>query len=93
VLYRRIFGRSRPVTVEFLGVWVSLTPCSSRSVYLPESKTNGADDRTLCLAWAGLTFLVSGPVRDWVQRVLADSLQLASISCCILPLAQTRVQR
>lgn len=23
VLYRRIFGRSRPVAVEFLGVWVS----------------------------------------------------------------------
>lgn len=22
VLYRRIFGRSRPVAVEFLGVWV-----------------------------------------------------------------------
>lgn len=23
VMYRRIFGRSRPVAIEFMGVWVS----------------------------------------------------------------------
>lgn len=32
MLYRRIFGRSRPVTVEFLGVWVS---CLSLSTSCP----------------------------------------------------------
>jgi hypothetical protein len=31
VLYRRIFGRSRPVTVEFLGVWVSYGRLNPRS--------------------------------------------------------------
>ena len=66
VLYRRISARSRSVSVEFLGVWVSGSEGPGESSWssswlgsVPFFPREDADGRTRCQVWVSLPAAVS----------------------------------